>query len=99
MKSKNKITVIASLFVLTSCGATALKNSSEPVETPIHNSVELTDEQMTTMEIETSKVERMNLAYTIETNGTLELPPQNKATLSAIIGGRVKIFLSFREKK
>jgi len=99
MKSKNKITVIASLFLLTSCGATALKNSSEPVETPIHNSVELTDEQMTTMEIETSKVERMNLAYTIETNGTLELPPQNKATLSAIIGGRVKDILVIQGEK
>ena len=52
--------------------------------------VSLTDEQMKLMQIETGPVEYLNMAHTIETNGNISLPPQNTATLSAIIGGRVK---------
>jgi len=91
MTTKNKITLIFSTLLLISCGGTVVKNTSENTIVEIkQNSVELSVEQMAAMEIQTSIVEKMNLAYTIETNGTLELPPQNKASLSAIIGGRVK---------
>ena len=90
MKTKNKITLFLSALILISCGGTVIKNTSESETTVIKNTVELSDEQIAAMEITTSKVEKMNLAYTIETNGTLELPPQNKASVSAIIGGRVK---------
>lgn len=90
MKTKNKITLFLSVLILMSCGGTVIKNTSEAETTVIQNTVELSDEQIAAMEITTSKVEKMNLAYTIETNGTLELPPQNKASVSAIIGGRVK---------
>jgi cobalt-zinc-cadmium efflux system membrane fusion protein len=90
MKTKNKITLLLSSILLMSCGGTVIKNTSESETAVIQNTVELSTEQIAAMEITTSKVEKMNLAYTIETNGTLELPPQNKASVSAIIGGRVK---------
>jgi cobalt-zinc-cadmium efflux system membrane fusion protein len=90
MKTNNKITLLLSTILLMSCGGTVIKNTSEAETTSIKNTVELSDEQIAAMEITTSKVEKMNLAYTIETNGTLELPPQNRASVSAILGGRVK---------
>ncbi|MBL7897776.1 MAG: efflux RND transporter periplasmic adaptor subunit [Crocinitomicaceae bacterium] len=79
--------------VLTACSGNIVTNTSAEEIQNTTNSVLLTQEQITAMDIQTSKPEKMNLAYSIETNGMLELPPQNKATLSAIISGRVKNIL------
>lgn len=52
--------------------------------------VKLLPEQMEVMEIQLGGFKSLNLSTTIKANGQLELPPQNKASLSAIFGGRVK---------
>lgn len=90
MKTKYIITSLFVAQLLISCGGTVLKSNTETETIEIKNTVEVSNEQIAAMEIKTSLIEKMNLAYTIETNGTLELPPQNKASVSAIIGGRVK---------
>jgi len=55
--------------------------------------VSLTNEQLSIMEIETSKPLKKYIANTIKASGTLEIPPQNKSNLSAIAEGRVKSIL------
>ncbi len=52
--------------------------------------VHLKPEQLKVMDIQIGAFTMMNLNTTVKTNGQLELPPQNKASLSAVIAGRVK---------
>jgi len=52
--------------------------------------VHLKPEQLKVMNIQLGSFKQMNLTTTVKTNGELELPPQNKASLSAVIAGRVK---------
>ena len=42
------------------------------------------------MDIELGNFQHLNLSTTVKSNGQLELPPQKKASLSALSGGRVK---------
>lgn len=53
-------------------------------------SVHLTRLQVETAGIEFSGLESLPLSETIKTNGFLELPPQNQANVSAVLGGIVK---------
>lgn len=52
--------------------------------------VHLLQKQMDVMGIELSSFQYLNLSTTVKANGQLELPPQNQASISAILGGRVK---------
>ncbi len=52
--------------------------------------VHLLQKQMEVMDIQLGGFSAVNLSTTIKSNGRLELPPQNKASLSALLGGRVK---------
>jgi biotin carboxyl carrier protein len=42
------------------------------------------------MDVELGEIKQVSLGSTLKVNGQLELPPQNKASVSAIIGGRVE---------
>jgi cobalt-zinc-cadmium efflux system membrane fusion protein len=53
-------------------------------------SVHLTGLQIETAGIEFGLLESLPLRETIKTNGFLELPPQNQANVSAVLGGVVK---------
>ena len=55
--------------------------------------VALLPKQMEVMDIQLGKFQELNLSTTVKSNGQLELPPQNKASLSALFGGRVKSVL------
>lgn len=94
MKTNYIYIAIISISLL-SCGHSEI--TKEITETNSHeqksSTVELSKEQLEMMKIEIGSLERMNLSYTIETNGTLELPPQNKATISAIMSGKVSSIL------
>jgi cobalt-zinc-cadmium efflux system membrane fusion protein len=52
--------------------------------------VHLVQQQMEVMDIELDLFQELNLSTTVKANGQLELPPQNKANLSSMLGGRVK---------
>jgi cobalt-zinc-cadmium resistance protein CzcA len=51
--------------------------------------VHLLQQQIDVMGIESGSIQKMNLSTTIKSNGTLELPPQNRASVSTVLGGRV----------
>ena len=61
--------------------------------------VHLKPEQIKVMDIQIGSFRLMNLSTTVKTNGQLELPPQNKASLSAIMAGRVKDVLVIEGEK
>ena len=52
--------------------------------------VELTDAQMKAVGIEIGMIELKNLSSVIKASGQLEVPPQNKADVTALIGGVIK---------
>ncbi len=56
----------------------------------IYEEVHLLEKQMEVMEIRLGKFQELNLSTTVKASGRLELPPQNQANVSAIMGGRVK---------
>ena len=61
---------------------------NEGEETP--NKVALKLNQLEIMGIALDNLSQLNLGASLKVNGQLELPPQNMASVSAIIGGRVQ---------
>lgn len=86
------------LFAITSCKNKAAETKKEPSakdstakkEEPIATEVELTDEQIKAIDLQTGSIEQRNLKSTIKVNGKLTLPPQNQAQVSILTGGIVK---------
>ena len=102
MKNILKIsTLLILLFTTISCGNSESKHTegddhkneqtkdvANEAETP--NKVALKLNQLEIMGIELGNLSQLNLGASLKVNGQLELPPQNMASVSAIIGGRVQ---------
>lgn len=92
------IIIITLFFAITSCKNKATESKAEPTtkdanakkEDPKVTEVELTDEQIKAIDLETGSIEQRNLKSTIKVNGKLMLPPQNQAQVSILTGGIVK---------
>ncbi|MBK5284448.1 MAG: efflux RND transporter periplasmic adaptor subunit [Bacteroidia bacterium] len=94
IKKNFKIIVVISIAatVFYSCG------NKKPDEQSGHNDsvhaeeaeIKLTDEQIKAIGIELGTISYRNLKTALKVNGKLELPPQNKAQVSVLIGGIVK---------
>ena len=90
------------LLIVVNCGNNASQQNNETdneenisVESEEHegetsNLVALQQKQLDVMNIELGTVSQVNLGSNLKVNGQLELPPQKKASVSAIIGGRVE---------
>lgn len=94
IKSNNKIVtaiiIVANIF--SSCGnkATVEQNvHADSTHTEV-SEIKLTDEQIKAIGIELGTVSYRNLKSALKVNGKLELPPQNKAQVSVLVGGTVK---------
>jgi len=93
MKKKitiNKILAILFIIVLTSsCGSKPeVAITEEHKEEP--SVVELSAEQIKTINLKLGKVEMKDLSGAIKVNGMLDVPPQNLVSISAPLGGFVK---------
>jgi cobalt-zinc-cadmium efflux system membrane fusion protein len=92
------IIIITLFFAITSCKNKATESKAEPTtkdanakkEDPKVTEVELIDEQIKAIDLETGSIEQRNLKSTIKVNGKLMLPPQNQAQVSILTGGIVK---------
>lgn len=92
------IIIITLFFAIISCKNKATETKAEPTtkdanakkEDPKVTEVELTDEQIKAIDLETGSIEQRNLKSTIKVNGKLMLPPQNQAQVSILTGGIVK---------
>ena len=101
MKSYNKNLFRTSAFVfaimvIASCGSnkkeTTVKEETGAVEKS--TAIELTAEQMKAVGIELGSIEQKNLNTVVKASGQLEVPPQNKAEITTLVGGVVrKIFV------
>ncbi len=96
---KNILLITLTLFfAISSCKNKATENKAEPSkqdttankEEPTAAEVEITDEQMKAIGLQTGSIEQRNLKSTLKVNGKLTLPPQNQAQVSILTGGIVK---------
>lgn len=84
--------VIFTASIISSCGNKNPSNSEEHADSAhVDNAlVTITNEQIKAIGIELGTISYRNLKTTLKVNGRLELPPQNKAQVSVLIGGIVK---------
>lgn len=91
MKTTNIIYTILIFLTLLACsGKSEVMNSKTTLSVESNKTLVLSEEQGKTMHLKTDKLKRMEISGTIPVNGEIELPPANKATVSALIGGRIR---------
>ena len=89
---KNYIIIILLVFGISSCENNSIIEEHEH-DHDAHGpkgSVELTEKQLSLIDFELGDFKQMDFGKNIKCSGELELPPQNKASVSALLGGRVK---------
>ena len=101
MKNLSKYTVIgllAMLLALTACGDSkkeSAENSKANVEMENEHSegeakeVMLTAKQFDAVQMEIDTLQMRNMSGYVEANGKLEVPPQNEATITTVVGANV----------
>ncbi|MBX9851948.1 MAG: efflux RND transporter periplasmic adaptor subunit [Cytophagaceae bacterium] len=83
-------------FILGGCGqSNESENMEDEKEGESHDEspsdqVEISEEQFKTVAMQLGGFEQKNLGNTLKVNGVLEVPPQNKATVTSYIGGIIK---------
>jgi cobalt-zinc-cadmium efflux system membrane fusion protein len=77
------------IVFLNSCTSHKEESTKENVVEEVHasNEVSLTKEQYEGIKIQVGKIERKNLSSLVKASGVLDLPPQNKASVSSLVGG------------
>jgi cobalt-zinc-cadmium efflux system membrane fusion protein len=103
MMSPKILAILFSVFVVASCnssGKAEIEKSDSTTtsekqllsrEVEEHSEgIELTVEQMKAVGIEIGKIELRNLSSVIKASGQLEVPPQNKADVTSLVGGVIK---------
>ena len=82
--------VIAQFLLLSSCGE---KKNVETVESETENSngnISITTEQFQNNGMALGKLEEKSFPLTVQVNGMIDVPPENRAVVSATMGGYVK---------
>ncbi|RPI73870.1 MAG: efflux RND transporter periplasmic adaptor subunit [Ignavibacteriales bacterium] len=82
--------ILPLLFSFLNCGNTLEEETKEEADPKSKEFVEITEAQMKAVDIKLGRFEKRNLKTTVKANGVLEIPPQNKANVSAMLGGTVK---------
>jgi cobalt-zinc-cadmium efflux system membrane fusion protein len=99
MKSKLKLVALAPLVaLLAGCGtkadtaATTAEPSKKaaPVAAPSPDEVTISAAQARAAGIELGSFERQNMTTEVQANGSVEVPPQNRVSITAIQGGYVQ---------
>ena len=96
MKNIIFIAAIATSIVFASCNS---KKETHGEETELHEEHEnsktamLTAEQMKSIKIELSSIEKKQLTASLKANGILKVPNQNRANATASLGGVIKSIL------
>ncbi len=101
MKNQYKYTIVAlllSMFAITSCAESKAKeNASEEnhgkEEGGEHEEgkqeVMLSQQQFEALQMKTDTLHMRNMSGYVEANGQLEVPPQNEATITSVVGANV----------
>ena len=86
------ISVLFTFFLLTNCGSEPASAPEEKDPQEQESKVEevlLSQSQFDALEMEIGKVPSRNLSSIVKANGELKAPPQNEATVTAVLGANV----------
>ena len=89
---KNIAIIFGTLALLYACGHGSSKKAEEKKESQeaLDLSVELSPEQVKTLEIESENIELRKMKASLLLNGMMNVPPQYKVSINAAFGGFVK---------
>lgn len=85
--------LMAIILLITGCATTSSDHKDDhghENESQNEEEVHLVEQQMNVMDIQLGHFQYLNLSTTVKANGQLELPPQNEASVSTILGGRIR---------
>lgn len=83
--------IILSAFLVLSCKNEAVKEeTAKPVSKVVENQLELTKEQLKTIELSIVKMEKKQISGTLQLNGKVDVDPDSKVSISSALGGHVK---------
>ncbi|MBP7359323.1 MAG: efflux RND transporter periplasmic adaptor subunit, partial [Prevotella sp.] len=88
--SKTIISILVLMMLITSCTKQKIKVEDKKTEDPISNTVRLTDQQIKTSEIQIGSIETRLISNTLKINGEIAAMPQNTASVSMPMGGRIR---------
>ncbi len=84
-----KILILLIAVISFSCGGKK-NEDTQALQSPKKDSIELRTDQINLAEIRTGKIEKRLVSETVNCTGTIEVPPNNQATVTAPLGGYVK---------
>lgn len=97
IKNKIFIAAIATSIVFAACNSNKTETHGEETEYidehENSNTAKLTAEQMKSIKIEFGIIEKKQLTASLKANGLLRVPNNNKATITALLGGVIKTIL------
>ncbi|WP_026210584.1 efflux RND transporter periplasmic adaptor subunit [Flexithrix dorotheae] len=80
---------LLSIVLMAACGKSSVTESSEHNEEEHAEKVHFSVQQFESLGMKVDTIPFRNLSTFVEANGQLEVPPQNEATVTAIIGANV----------
>ncbi|MBX7180649.1 MAG: efflux RND transporter periplasmic adaptor subunit [Bacteroidia bacterium] len=86
----NNIQWIFAVLILSSCGKPNESSTAELEKPGAHNTLKLTEKQLTESKVVLGKLEEKELSATIKVNGRIDVPPQNLLSVSAPLGAYLK---------
>lgn len=91
-KLMKKIIYFLSLAIFISCSSNETKTVAEELEKSFtdNKTITLTQEQIDVAEIKTGNVGKMKISESVQCTGTIDVPPENIASVSPIINGFIK---------
>ena len=89
------LTTASIVLIFQSCGSKSESETAneEKQEEPNATEVTISKQQYQTINIQLGSIEQKNLTSVLKTTGFLKVPPQNKASITAPIGGTVQNIL------
>ncbi len=84
------LSILLIALVVSSCGGKSEETNKEEHHEEEESVVELSPEQVKTINLKLGKIEMKDLSGAIKVNGMLDVPPQNLVSISAPLGGFVK---------
>lgn len=87
--SISKIIYLSLITVVSACGDTAQSSDSETIVKD-DGLILVTETQFKTNGMELGPLEEKEFPITVDVNGTIDVPPENRAVVSATMGGYIK---------
>ncbi|MBM1106562.1 efflux RND transporter periplasmic adaptor subunit [Aurantibacter crassamenti] len=86
------IAILSLVFVCISCGDKAAENSQVEMqeETTLDNRIFVSKVQFENSKMTLGSIEEKPFSVTIKTNGMIDVPPENRAVINAMMGGYIK---------